>query len=194
MAKEKQSSKDPITKKNFDDADAVLKLTIDGSYPNAEVREIQPASKDSFQTPCSVNGLFAGMTGGSVGFLFGFGGYWLKYRLKGTLSAAMKEGWGSAKAFAVMGGIYAAVNCFMLRIRQKQDGTTPSFFSLKGRAPFFFYLLKICYTVCGTLQSNINGTLHPLLQHGTAPSPVVQQDSPSAGQTVLSLRCRAALS
>ena len=33
------------------------------------------------------------------------------------------------QTFAIMGGLYAAVNCFMLRLRRKQDG------EWRGRVP-----------------------------------------------------------
>ena len=68
MAKEKTSNR---TKNSNDEA--VLNLTIDGSYPDAEVREIVTEPVDAFQTPCSVNGLTAGISGGTVGYFFGFG-------------------------------------------------------------------------------------------------------------------------
>jgi len=51
----------------------VLNLTIDGSYPEAEVREIAPAPDDAFQTPCSISGVMAGLSGGTLGYAFGFG-------------------------------------------------------------------------------------------------------------------------
>lgn len=99
----------------------MLNLTIDGPYADAEVREVTPPSDDGFKTPCSISGLMAGVSGGSLGYAFGFAGHWLNMRLKGSLGAAHIAGWGSAKTFAIMGGLYAAVSCFMLRLRQRQD-------------------------------------------------------------------------
>jgi hypothetical protein len=64
----------------------------------------------------------AGISGGTLGYAFGFLGYWFSNRLKGTLRASLGSGWTSAKTFGIMGGLYAAVSCFMLRLRQKQDG------------------------------------------------------------------------
>jgi import inner membrane translocase subunit TIM22 len=133
--------------------EAVLNLTIDGSFPNAEVREVTPPAPDAFQTPCSISGLMAGVSGGSLGYAFGFCefflpfflptlhththtltfpfhhtfflpypvGYWMSNRLKGGWRPSLDAGWTSAKTFAVMGGLYAGVSCFMLRLRQKQD-------------------------------------------------------------------------
>lgn len=86
------------------------------------VREVTGTGEEPvFQTPCSISGIGAGISSGMLGFVFGFGGYWLKERLKGTWKASMRDGWASAKTFAVLGGLYAAVSCFMLRLRQKND-------------------------------------------------------------------------
>lgn len=79
MVKDKSSK----TKKDGNASkDAVLNLKIDGSYPDAEVREVTPASTDAFQTPCSVSGLMAGVSGGTLGYAFGFGETLLKYYLE----------------------------------------------------------------------------------------------------------------
>jgi len=86
------------------------------------VREVTGTGEEPvFRTPCSISGISAGISSGMLGFVFGFGGYWLKERLKGTWKASMRDGWGSAKTFAVLGGLYAAVSCFMVRLRQKND-------------------------------------------------------------------------
>eukprot|EP00890_Picochlorum_soloecismus_P000827 jgi/Picsp_1/1745/NSC_05217-R1_hypothetical protein CHLNCDRAFT_58549 [Chlorella variabilis] len=78
------------------------------------VREVTGTGEEPvFRTPCSISGISAGISSGMLGFVFGFGGYWLKERLKGTWKASMRDGWGSAKTFAVLGGLYAAVSCFM---------------------------------------------------------------------------------
>lgn len=111
-----------IRKKERAPKEAVLNLTIDGSYPDAEVRENAPPSVDAFQTPCSINGIMAGISGGTLGYAFGFAGYWFSNRLKGNFRGSLGSGWASAKTFGIMGGLYAAVSCFMLRLRQKQDG------------------------------------------------------------------------
>jgi len=86
------------------------------------VREVTGTREEPvFQTPCSISGISAGISSGMLGFVFGFGGYWLKERMKGTWKASMRDGWASAKTFAVLGGLYAAVSCFMVRLRQKND-------------------------------------------------------------------------
>lgn len=73
------------TKKSSDDSseaqsqqrggsEAVLSLTLDSR--TAEPREAISAptdAADGFQTPCSLHGLTAGLSGGSLGYLFGFG-------------------------------------------------------------------------------------------------------------------------
>lgn len=48
-------------------------------------------------------------------------GYWMRNHVKGTFSSALAEGWTSARTFALMGGLYAAVGCFAQRLRQKSD-------------------------------------------------------------------------
>ena len=70
MAKEKSSHR---KKDGNNSQDAVLNLTIDGSFPDAEVREVVPTTTDAFQTPCSISGLMAGVSGGTLGYMFGFG-------------------------------------------------------------------------------------------------------------------------
>lgn len=45
----------------------------------------------------------------------------MRNHVKGTLSNALAEGWTSARAFAIMGGLYAAVGCFAQRLRKKHD-------------------------------------------------------------------------
>lgn len=70
MPKEKNAHRKNDASKSDE---AVLNLTIDGSFPDAEVREVNPVPKDAFQTPCSISGVMAGLSGGSLGYLFGFG-------------------------------------------------------------------------------------------------------------------------
>ncbi|PSC74053.1 mitochondrial import inner membrane translocase subunit TIM22-2-like [Micractinium conductrix] len=96
----------------------VLALRMDGSTGDAPREEAAPGG---YQTPCTLTGLGAGLSSGSLGWVFGFGGYWLKNMRKGQFKASLAEGWGSAKTFAIMGGLYAAVSCFMVRLRQKND-------------------------------------------------------------------------
>lgn len=49
---------------------AVLSLKMDSSTPEAP-REV--AESGAFQTPCSISGLGAGVSGGMLGFVWGFG-------------------------------------------------------------------------------------------------------------------------
>lgn len=52
--------------------EAVLNLTISGSLDDAQVREVVD-NDESFKTPCTITGLMAGLSGGSLGYVFGFG-------------------------------------------------------------------------------------------------------------------------
>ncbi|PRW61599.1 mitochondrial import inner membrane translocase subunit TIM22-2-like [Chlorella sorokiniana] len=98
---------------------AVLSLKMDSSTPEAP-REV--AESGAFQTPCSISGLGAGVSGGMLGFVWGFGGYWIRsIKGGGQWKLAVGEGWASAQTFAIMSGVYAAVGCFMQRLRQKND-------------------------------------------------------------------------
>ncbi len=87
---------------------------------NDEVREVA-ADEFVFKTPCLITGLGAGVSSAMLGYVFGFGGYWISQRTAGTLSLANQGGLQSAKAFSVLGGLYAGVSCFMQRLRQKND-------------------------------------------------------------------------
>lgn len=71
MTKEKRAVKNSVKGKCSDEA-AVLTLTIDGSHPNAEVRELKETPDVAFETPCSISGLMAGLSGGTLGYAFGF--------------------------------------------------------------------------------------------------------------------------
>lgn len=94
-------------------AEAVL--GSDGAPP-ASAGEALPR-----ELPCTLNGINAGLGGGALGYVFGFGSQLIKHRGKGRFKACTREGWSSAKTFAIMGGLYAGVNCFMKRLRQKDD-------------------------------------------------------------------------
>lgn len=81
----------------------------------------QVASTSASEMPCAITGLSSGLSGGALGYAFGFGGQLIKHRGKGRWKACTAEGWSSAKTFAIMGGLYAAVSCFSKRLRQKDD-------------------------------------------------------------------------
>ena len=52
---------------------AVFSLKLDS--PEAEPREVQAGGDggDGFQTPCTISGAMAGLSGGALGYVFGFG-------------------------------------------------------------------------------------------------------------------------
>jgi hypothetical protein len=64
MAKPKQSGND----KN---KGAVISLKMDAM--DAEPREVVQPSTDAFQQPCTLVGITAGLSGGTLGYVFGFG-------------------------------------------------------------------------------------------------------------------------
>ena len=54
------------------DDKAVMALRMDSSTPESP-REVQPPAGGGFQTPCTLTGVMAGLSGGSLGYVFGFG-------------------------------------------------------------------------------------------------------------------------
>ena len=99
-------------------AKPAIHLEVTGDL-NDEVRDV--TDEFVFKTPCLITGLGAGVSSAMLGYLFGFGGYWISQRTSGTLRLANQGGLQSAKAFSVLGGLYAGVSCFMQRLRQKND-------------------------------------------------------------------------
>ncbi|GMH32310.1 hypothetical protein BSKO_00144 [Bryopsis sp. KO-2023] len=75
-------------------------------------------SLGNVQMPCSVDGIMNGLGGGLLGYVFGFGRHLISTR---KVAACNQAALVSAKQFAIIGGLYAAVSCFCIRIRQKQD-------------------------------------------------------------------------
>ena len=80
----------------------------------------------------------------------------------------------SMQTFGIMGGLYAAVSCFMLRLRQKQDGKKKikikikithflSFSFFTGIYSISLYLLFINYF------SIIYSIINSIIQHGMVP-------------------------
>ncbi|KAL4424237.1 hypothetical protein ABPG75_001538 [Micractinium tetrahymenae] len=108
-------------KSKASEAEPVMELRVDASNPDCPACSEPGAAPAHFSTPCSLTGLGAGISGGALGWVFGFGGYWIRNLRGGQLKASLAEGWGSAKTFGIMGGLYAAVSCFMQRLRQKND-------------------------------------------------------------------------
>ncbi|GLI60423.1 hypothetical protein VaNZ11_002575 [Volvox africanus] len=72
--------------------------------------------------PCTLKGLSGGLAAGVLGFVFGFVPSMFRHRSLGMLHVWGAEGMASAKAFAVMSGIYTTVQCLCERIRQQDDG------------------------------------------------------------------------
>lgn len=75
----------------------------------------------SNKIPCSISGLGSAVGGGLLGYVFGFGGKLIGSRKFSPCHAAAVQ---SAKQFALIGGLYAMVSCFAVRIRQKEDSWT----------------------------------------------------------------------
>jgi import inner membrane translocase subunit TIM22 len=99
---------------------AALQLEISDS--NQTAVEVSSRSDDfEFKTPCTLTGIGAGVSSAMLGYVFGFGGYWISQRSKGALQLANQAGLGSARTFAILGGLYSGVSCFMSRLRQKND-------------------------------------------------------------------------
>lgn len=78
------SSVEKTRKENAAKSDnALLNLTIDGSFEDAQVRDVTRSSTSvghgeavtnkGFKTPCTIHGITAGLSGGALGYAFGFG-------------------------------------------------------------------------------------------------------------------------
>eukprot|EP00850_Spirogloea_muscicola_P007393 SM000037S13528 [mRNA] locus=s37:459103:460670:- [translate_table: standard] len=70
------------------------------------------------QEVCAVKGLGAALSGGVMGGIFGLGSGLLK---REGLRGALKEGGSSAKTFAIMSSVHTVVNCYMKKLRKKED-------------------------------------------------------------------------
>ncbi|KAK9867652.1 hypothetical protein WJX84_007439 [Apatococcus fuscideae] len=81
----------------------------------------QQISNEPYEPPCTVGGLMAGLSGGALGYIIGFGGNQFKHKGPGRLRASHVEGWTSARTFAIMGALFAAASCFSKRLRMKED-------------------------------------------------------------------------
>lgn len=82
---------------------------------------LQDDQEMNFKTPCTITGITSGISSAMLGYLFGFGGYWFAQRKAGVWKESVRAGVSSAKTFALLGGLYAGVSCFMSRLRQKDD-------------------------------------------------------------------------
>ncbi|KAL0045660.1 hypothetical protein WJX82_000815 [Trebouxia sp. C0006] len=96
-------------------------FTLTGAEALSSSPVASTSAAESQEMACTLKGLTSGLSGGALGYVFGFGGQLIKHRGKGRWKACTAEGWSSAKTFAIMGGLYSAVSCFMQRLRQKDD-------------------------------------------------------------------------
>lgn len=51
----------------------VLELKLDSKTADGQPVEVAAGGDGGFQTPCTLTGVGAGVSGGSLGFVFGFG-------------------------------------------------------------------------------------------------------------------------
>lgn len=93
--------------------------TINSSDLDDENTGVFPIEEvGSTKVPCSFQGLFSAIGGGTIGYAFGAGRSLIMNRkLKGLHAAGIESG----STFALFGGVYAAVSCFCSRIRQRDD-------------------------------------------------------------------------
>lgn len=92
--------------------------------PRAEPQPVPPAQAtpdDDLSQPCTIKGLTSAFFAGGLGYFFGIVPAAVKYRAKqwGAINA---EGVKSAQTFAIMSGLYTAVQCICQRLRQVDDG------------------------------------------------------------------------
>ena len=117
-----------------DDKRALLQLEISDDTKNKTFRGRNQTIVDKtssstvyddgemiFKTPCTITGITAGISSAMLGYLFGFAGYWFGQRKSGIWKESLHAGASSAKTFALLGGLYSGVSCFMSRLRQKND-------------------------------------------------------------------------
>ena len=72
MTKQKTRDAAASGRRQGGDDRAVIDLRMDSTNPEAP-RDVLPVDSDGFQTPCSLTGVMAGLSGGSLGYVFGFG-------------------------------------------------------------------------------------------------------------------------
>eukprot|EP00898_Chlorokybus_atmophyticus_P008057 jgi/Chlat1/8252/Chrsp77S07676 len=89
----------------------------------AEVGGLAPPP--SGQEFCVLNGAGAAATGAFMGGVIGMGSGMWKTSFKNGVGTMLKGGWveagNSAKTFALMGGLYSAVVCYMKKFRNAED-------------------------------------------------------------------------
>ncbi len=78
-----------------------------------------------FQVPCAFKGLESFLIGGAMGYVFGFASTMVMHRggggFKVRFAASRVEGGTTMRTFAIFGGIYSAAQCYVKRIRNKED-------------------------------------------------------------------------
>lgn len=108
MPRKAASGDEPIL---FQESVSLQDLAVEAKGPETEAAEM----------PCAINALTSGLSGGVLGFAFGFVPKVVGHRGSGRWKASVGSGWESAKTFAIMGGLYTFASCFSKRLRQKED-------------------------------------------------------------------------
>jgi import inner membrane translocase subunit TIM22 len=111
---ESNSSKNAALQLGISDRNQDIVSTSSGA-------SLEDSLEYEFKTPCTVTGIGAGVSSAMLGYVFGFGGYWISQRSSGVLKVSNQAGLGSARTFAILGGLYSGVSCLMSRLRQKND-------------------------------------------------------------------------
>lgn len=98
-------------------------MAVEGATgpPQSASKVPSTAEDQSFPVPCTFSAFGAALSGGALGFVFGFGQQVLKHKGKGRLKASSGEGISSAQSFAACTGIYSLVSCVTQRLRQTND-------------------------------------------------------------------------
>mmetsp|Transcript_7347 Transcript_7347/g.19081 ORF Transcript_7347/g.19081 Transcript_7347/m.19081 type:complete len:217 (-) Transcript_7347:463-1113(-) len=96
-----------------------------GNTSSGDSGDTAVAPAPAGQMPCFVKGLEAALSGGVLGYVFGFGSKLVMFRGSGGFRArwamAGIEAKSSARMFATFGGVYAAALCYSRRLRLKND-------------------------------------------------------------------------
>lgn len=91
---------------------------------SAGAQQQQAEEGPAFKVPCAFKGLEAVVSGGILGYVFGLGSKMMFYSggggLKGRWAAARLEAGGSARTFAIFGGVLSAAQCYVYRVRNKE--------------------------------------------------------------------------
>jgi hypothetical protein len=97
-----------------------LNASISSAADDERNAQLEAAAIPQFQEPCTLRGLGAAFGSGMLGAAFGF--FPSAVRNKGRNWGAIAADSGkSASSFALMGGVYTAVQCLCQRVRQVDD-------------------------------------------------------------------------